>query len=109
MLYTDFNEALRDIENSLRAPEFIFVEMLDDIERDKFWLSALGKASPATEIILIHDNTQQQTISQLTGLFNHSHSRYAMEGELLGLLRGERPVSATPDFADMAGAQGRAA
>ncbi len=93
MLYTDFSEALRDIENSLRAPEFIFVEMLDDIERDKFWLAALGKASPATEVILIHDNAQQQSIGQLTGLYSHSCSRYATNNELLGLFSGERTAS----------------
>ena len=107
--YAEFAEGLRALETSARGPDFILLEMVDDIERDRLWLNALRKVAPLAQIILIHDNTQQQTISQLTGLFNHSHSRYAMEGELLGLLRGERPVSATPDFADMAGAQGRAA
>ena len=91
MLYTEPGEALRDIENSLRSPELILMDMADDLERDKFWLSALRKAAPIAKIILVHDNTQQQSISQLTGLYTQSYSRYGTNSELMGLFNDDLP------------------
>ena len=87
-LYPEFQEALRAIEHSPRAVNFILLEMTDDIERDRLWLSALRRSSPKAKIILVHDNTQQQIISHLTGLFNWSYSRYAINSELIGMLKG---------------------
>ena len=86
--YSEFQEALGAIEGSLRPPKFILLEMSDDIERDRLWLSALRKASPLAKIILVHNNTQQQTIGHLTGLFSQTCSRYATDRELVDLLRG---------------------
>ena len=100
VLYTEFAEALRAVENSARSPNFILLEMVDDIERDRLWLTALRKASPQAQIILIHDNTQQQTISQLTGLFGQTYSRYAVSGELVAMLKGERTQTDADAAAD---------
>ena len=87
-LYPEFQEALQGIEHSPRAVNFILLEMTDDIERDRLRLNALRRSSPKSKIILMHDNTQQQIISHLTGLFNWSCSRYAVNSELIGMLKG---------------------
>ena len=87
-LYPEFQEALHAIEHSPRTVNFILLEMTDDIERDRLWLSALRRSSPKAKIILVHDNTQQQIISYLTGLFNWSYSRYAVNSELIEVLKG---------------------
>ena len=88
LLYTEFQEALRAIEHSARTPNFIFIEMTPDIERVRLWLKALRKSAPLANIVLVHNNTQQQLLGHLTGLFNQSSSRYATNHELVDLVEG---------------------
>ncbi len=99
VLYTDVQEALRAIEGSARRPNFIILEMADDIERDQLWLKALHKTVPLVKIILVHDNTQQQIISHLTGLFTQSCSRYTVNSELVALLKGVEQTVPAPSEA----------